>query len=60
MRLVSSVSTFLKKKKKKKKLGHRQGARPHAETHALRSEIPVVTTAAVDVPVRSVVQIRRV
>lgn len=54
MRLVSSVSTFLKK------LGHRQGTRPHAEAYTLRPEIPVVTATAVNVPVRGIVQIRRV
>lgn len=42
------------------RLGHRQGARAHAESYALGPEISVVTAATVDVPVRTVVQVRRV
>lgn len=41
-------------------LGHCEGARAYSETHALRPEVPAVATATVDVPVRAIVEIRRV
>lgn len=41
-------------------LGHRKGARAHAEAHSFGAEISAVAAAAVDVPVRAVVQVRRV
>lgn len=41
-------------------LGHREGARAHAESNAPGSEVATVASAAVDVAVRAVVKIRRV
>lgn len=41
-------------------LGHCKSARAHSEAHALRPEVPVVATATVDVPIRTIVEIRRV
>lgn len=41
-------------------LGHREGACAHPEADALRSEVAIVAAAAVDVPIRTVVQVRRV
>lgn len=42
------------------KLGHREGTRAHSEAHAFRPKVPAVAAAAVDVPVRAVVQVRRI
>lgn len=42
------------------KLGHCEGARPHAETDAFRSKIPAVAAATVDLTVGGVVEVRRV
>lgn len=41
-------------------LGHREGARAHPEAHTLGPKVPAVAAAAVDVPVRAVVEIRRI
>lgn len=41
-------------------LGHREGARAHSEAHTFGPEVSVVAAAAVNVPVRTIVQVRRI
>ncbi|TGZ45824.1 Uncharacterized protein DBV15_02623 [Temnothorax longispinosus] len=41
-------------------LGHREGACAYSEAHAFGPKIPAVAAAAVNVPVRTVVQVRRI
>lgn len=43
-----------------RRLGHREGARANSEAHALRPEVSAVAAATVNVPVRTVVQVRRI
>jgi len=41
-------------------LGHREGTRAHSEAYAFRPKVPVIATAAVDVPIRTVIQVCRI